>query len=96
MLELLEPAGFHLRKWTTNCPEVIHEEEAEQLLVDVRLAEQQNAVKALGIQWRPNEETFSFQVSLSSHSKNTKWQLLSDSSKLFDPYGWLAPVEILF
>nr|XP_029710301.1 uncharacterized protein LOC109422104 [Aedes albopictus] len=77
VVEILESAGFHLRKWTMNCPELLQDEaQDEQEPVDVKLAEQPNAVKALGIR------------------VNTKRQLLSDSCKLFDPFGWLAPVTV--
>nr|XP_029733686.1 uncharacterized protein LOC115269273 [Aedes albopictus] len=62
--------------------------------VEIKLAEQPEAVKALGIQWLPKDDVFSFKVSLSVDSVNTKRQLLSDSSRLFDPYGWLFPVMV--
>ncbi|XP_062714016.1 uncharacterized protein LOC134290827 [Aedes albopictus] len=95
VVEILESAGFHLRKWTTNCPELLQDAaQDEQEPVDVKLAEQPNAVKALGIRWLPKEDTFSFKVSLNVNSVNTKRQLLSDSCKLFDPFGWLAPVTV--
>nr|XP_029734345.1 uncharacterized protein LOC109426131 [Aedes albopictus] len=66
----------------------------EQVPVEMKLAEQPEAVKALGIQWLPTDDVFSFKVSLSVDSVNTKRQLLSDSSRLFDPYGWLSPVMV--
>ncbi|XP_065075594.1 uncharacterized protein LOC135699294 [Ochlerotatus camptorhynchus] len=95
VVEILESAGFHLRKWTTNCSELLQEApEDDQAPVDVKLAEQLDAVKALGIQWLPKEDTFSFKVSLNPNSVNTKRQLLSDSCKLFDPFGWLSPVTV--
>ncbi|XP_038106574.1 uncharacterized protein LOC119766211 [Culex quinquefasciatus] len=95
VVEILESAGFHLRKWTTNCPELLqHAAETDQTPVEVNLDERANAVKALGILWHPKEDEFSFKVNLSPNSVNTKRQLLSDSSKLFDPFGWLAPVTI--
>ncbi|XP_038117303.1 uncharacterized protein LOC119769345 [Culex quinquefasciatus] len=86
VVEILESAGFHLRKWTTNCPELLqHAAETDQTPVEVKLDERANAVKALGILWHPKEDEFSFKVNLSPNSVNTKRQLLSDSSKLFDP-----------
>nr|XP_029719411.1 uncharacterized protein LOC109416182 [Aedes albopictus]XP_029719418.1 uncharacterized protein LOC115261655 [Aedes albopictus] len=93
--EILRSAGFNLRKWTTNRPELLSDNEyTEQMPVDMKLAEQPEAVKALGIQWLPKDDVFSFKVSLSVDSVNTKRQLLSDSSRLFDPYGWLSPVML--
>ncbi|XP_062712285.1 uncharacterized protein LOC115269273 [Aedes albopictus] len=93
--EILRSAGFNLRKWTTNRPDLLSDNEyTEQVPVEIKLAEQPEAVKALGIQWLPKDDVFSFKVSLSVDSVNTKRQLLSDSSRLFDPYGWLFPVMV--
>ncbi|XP_058457002.1 uncharacterized protein LOC131434351 [Malaya genurostris] len=93
--EIMNSAGFNLRKSTTNVPELFETLAVdEQLPVDVKWTDQPNTVKALGIQWQPKEAAFSFKVCLPLESVNTKRQLLSDSSKLFDPFGWLAPVII--
>ncbi|XP_065075161.1 uncharacterized protein LOC135698941 [Ochlerotatus camptorhynchus] len=87
VVEILESAGFHLRKWTTNCSELLQEAPEDD----------QTPVKALGIQWLPKEDTFSFKVSLNPNSVNTKRQLLSDSCKLFDPNfaAWFEIKETL-
>lgn len=54
----------------------------------------------MGIRWSPREDSFDFNVSLDVTSRNTKRQLLSDASRLFDPFGWLSPcivkIKILF
>ncbi|XP_062710860.1 uncharacterized protein LOC134288944 [Aedes albopictus] len=93
--EILRSAEFNLRKWTTNRPELLSDNEyTEQMPVEMKLAEQPEAVKALGIQWLPKDDVFSLKVSLSVDSVNTKRQLLSDSSRLFDPYGWLSPIMV--
>ncbi|XP_055611269.1 uncharacterized protein LOC129757912 [Uranotaenia lowii] len=95
LVEVFSSAGFHLRKWSSNCPEILQETSAEQQApVDVKLAEHMGCTKALGIQWRPVEDSFSFKVNLGATEVSSKRQFLSDSSKLFDPFGWLAPVTI--
>ncbi|XP_065088590.1 uncharacterized protein LOC135710068 [Ochlerotatus camptorhynchus] len=95
VIEIMKSAGFNLRKWTSNRSELLRDgEDAEQAPIDVKLAEHPDAVKALGIQWLPKEDVFSFKVSLSPDSVNSKRQLLSDSSRLFDPFGWLSPVIV--
>ncbi|XP_062715058.1 uncharacterized protein LOC134291384 [Aedes albopictus] len=95
VVEILKSAGFNLRKWSSNCAAVLDEvDRSEQNPVDVKVAEQPNVVKALGVQWRPEEDIFTFQVHLQPDSANTKRQLLSDASKLFDPFGWLSPVTV--
>ncbi|XP_062704119.1 uncharacterized protein LOC115258504 [Aedes albopictus] len=49
-------------------------------------------VKALGINWYPSDDEYGFKVNFSPSSINTKRQMISDSARLFDPFGWLAPV----
>lgn len=87
-MEVVVFASFHQPKWTTNWPELLHEDlDIEQLPVNVRLDEQQDLDKALGIQWRSKEDTFSFKVSLCLDNENSKRQLLSDSSWLESKFG---------
>nr|XP_029729152.1 uncharacterized protein LOC115266749 [Aedes albopictus] len=62
--------------------------------VHMKLPQEDDSVKALGIRWSPQDDTFSFKLSFDIDSTNTKRQLLSDSSKFFDPFGWIAPVII--
>ena len=40
--------------------------------------------------------TFVFSIELSDIKQHTKRALLSDSSKVFDPMGWIGPVIIVF
>ncbi|XP_053699438.1 uncharacterized protein LOC128746414 [Sabethes cyaneus] len=93
--EILHNAGFILRKWSSNSATVL------DLLSDVNvnakpinLPDEQNSVKALGIHWLPEEDVFTFKVNFRVDGPNTKHQLLSDTARLFDPFGWFAPVII--
>ncbi|XP_055543704.1 uncharacterized protein LOC129729231 [Wyeomyia smithii] len=92
--EILHSAGFNLRKWTTNCPELLCDEADGPESVDVKWVDQPDTVMALGIRWLPQEDVFSFKIFQPVSTVNTKRQLLSDSSKLFDPFGWISPVTI--
>lgn len=84
-------AGFNLRKWCSNCSEllnIIPESDREMKACD-------NNVKALGVSWSPTNDEFTYEFVFSFDTKpNTKRLLLSEISSLFDPLGWIAPVII--
>ncbi|XP_038122496.1 uncharacterized protein LOC119771145 [Culex quinquefasciatus] len=96
VVEILSSAGFELRKWTSNNQELLQEQRTDESApVLMKFSEQGEAVKALGIQWFPTEDVYGFKVNLPDTSFTfTKRQMISDSSKLFDPFGWLAPVLV--
>ncbi|XP_058827110.1 uncharacterized protein LOC131694791 [Topomyia yanbarensis] len=90
-----QAAGFKLRKWALNYKYLITEDSADELSpVLVKLSDHGEAIKALGIQWLPTQDEYGFKAHLSPDSANTKRQVISDSSRLFDPFGWLAPVMV--
>lgn len=98
---ILNGAGFALRKWSSNVPELIEDiTDSQQGPIPIQFTSELDSVKALGIRWSPREDSFDFNVSLDVTSRNTKRQLLSDASRLFDPFGWLSPciikIKILF
>lgn len=98
---IMESSGFVLRKWSSNVPELIENiADSRQGPIPLQFTSEVDSVKALGIHWSPKEDSFNFKVSLDVTSCNTKRQLLSDASKLFDPFGWLSPcivkIKILF
>ncbi|XP_038120879.1 uncharacterized protein LOC119770308 [Culex quinquefasciatus] len=96
VVEILSSAGFELRKWTSNNQELLQEQLTDKSApVLMKFSEQGEAVKALGIQWFPTEDVYGFKVNLPDISFIfTKRQMISDSSKQFDPFGWLAPVLV--
>ena len=53
-------------------------------------------IKTLCVSWKPNSDSFHFYSSVCSTDKITKRKLLSETAKLIDPIGWLAPVIIKF
>ncbi|XP_038106683.1 uncharacterized protein LOC119766295 [Culex quinquefasciatus] len=92
---ILGEAGFVLRKWSSNAPELLENiADSRQGPVPVEFTNVTASVKALGIHWSPTSDWFEFKVNLDINSPNTKRQLLSDASRLFDPFGWLAPVIV--
>lgn len=90
--QLLQKGGFPIRKWTSNCSEVIlniPEEDREiSPLLEINA---DDTVKALDIHWNPNTDDFRYKVKLQSKPTNTKRQMVLEIAKLFDPLGCLAP-----
>lgn len=91
----LSSAGFHLRKWTSNCeyfmktiPDADREVDiSQEIYMD-------DTAKTLGIHWQPREDVFMFKINIKENDTRTKRMLLSEIASLFDPLGWLAPIVI--
>ena len=62
----------------------------------LKLFSEEYQVKTLGISWKPVSDSFVFSIELPEVRQLTKRALLSDSSKVFDPIGWLAPAVFAF
>ncbi|XP_053691668.1 uncharacterized protein LOC128740167 [Sabethes cyaneus] len=95
--DLLNSAGFTLRKWNSNCNQVLAS--VPKPLRDDRdvfeLDSSTSTVKTLGLVWEPCTDCFRFGA--------PKWNtaevliervILSDASKLFDPLGLVGPVIV--
>lgn len=85
-----------MRKWSSNCADLLRSipDEMKEFSSAVSINDE-DFVKALGLQWHPVSDCFSFVVAFPMSDKPTKRSLLSDASKLFDPLGWLAPTTII-
>lgn len=94
LVNLLGSAGFNLRKWSSNCilllkslpPELCEHSSFEFDFVE--------SIKLLGLLWNPSLDSFRFRVSLPDRGTCTKRQILSDTSRIFDPLGFLTPTVI--
>ncbi|KAL7299070.1 hypothetical protein TKK_0008162 [Trichogramma kaykai] len=54
------------------------------------------SVSTLGVRWQPRSDSFHFAASLSPVKESyTKRGVLSETARLFDPLGWLAPVIVV-
>ena len=98
LVKKLRRYGFDLRKWASSHTELISElpVEMRENADSLELFSDEYRIKALGISWHPNTDMFFFKVDLEEITEPTKRALLSDSSKIFDPMGWVSPVIILF
>ncbi|XP_008183125.1 uncharacterized protein LOC103309446 [Acyrthosiphon pisum] len=91
---ILISAKLPLRKWCSNSTKVLQhvgKGEADPLYtLEIRDGD---TVKSLGLQWRPYQDEFHFNIAMdSTRSRCTKRTLLSDLNRVFDPLRFLAPV----
>ncbi|XP_059221563.1 uncharacterized protein LOC131996129 [Stomoxys calcitrans] len=96
LIELLNSAGFQLRKITSNCSEILNSVPEDRVL-DSKFLKfyETSGTKTLGVQWNALEDGFSYRIDPPGHSLSiTKRQILSAVAKLFDPAGWISPIII--
>ena len=94
LIKLLHSGGFNLRKWASNHPQFVKNVDPGSRSFEPIIFNDE-PVKTLGLIWNPGTDTFEFKVNLNNkNEKMTKRKMLSESSKLFDPLGWLSPTLI--
>ncbi|XP_023247400.1 uncharacterized protein LOC106642609 [Copidosoma floridanum] len=93
LIQLMASAGMELGKWSANNQSLLDGIVAgniDEVSVDV-----DEAVSTLGLKWLPQADNFIFKPTVApSPSIITKRIILSETAKLFDPLGWLAPVIV--
>ncbi|XP_011858773.1 PREDICTED: uncharacterized protein LOC105556299, partial [Vollenhovia emeryi] len=89
--QVLRSAGFPLRKWTSNLPDLMGTS-PEYMNIDNFIGDE---VRTLGLVWNPNRDSFHYRVStFSGMSRCTKRSILSTISQIYDPLGLIGPVCI--
>lgn len=92
--DVLDRAGFELKKWSSNSSEVLLAVKLEDRATnDVSFDDSEvGIVEVLGLQWQSNQDImFGFHVQPSSKAV-TKRSVLSTIAQIFDPLGFIAPV----
>ena len=84
LVKLLAEGGFHLSKFTSNSREVLSS------IMDL---DRLPMGRALGVYWDAETDAFGFK-SVPSAKPSTKRGILSVTSSLFDPLGFLAPLTL--
>ena len=96
LIGIMSTAGFSLKKWTSNDKSILNDLGPSDFAVDPTLMfKESKSIKTLGIYWNMKNDSFAFSVSLDADPKFTKRCMLSESSRLYDPCGWLSPTIIL-
>ncbi|KMQ82592.1 gag-pol polyprotein precursor, partial [Lasius niger] len=87
--------GFPLKKWAANTEDLLRDVPLECRLLpsaDALLPAIDHAV--LGLRWSPTTDEFALTVRRSPGVPPTKRSILSQTARLFDPLGWLAPIIV--
>ncbi|XP_075157832.1 uncharacterized protein LOC142231099 [Haematobia irritans] len=98
LIDLLNSAGFPLKKLTSNHPDVLAQMPPEDLLnEDLLKLEDCSETKTLGIRWNAMTDAFHYEVSNITvpTAPLTKRKILSIVAKIFDPAGWLSPIIVV-
>lgn len=95
---MLQRGGMQLHKWCANTPELLTNipPEDQELLARIEEHTPIEICKTLGLLWQPNQDVFLFDVQSQGEEKEfyTKRIVLSETAKIFDPFGLLEAVTI--
>lgn len=92
---LLTTAGFKLRKWCANHPQLLQNIPAEDQEIQLDFTKQEEEhVKTLGLIWLPKTDEFRIKVTQAEETKINKRGVASDIARIFDPLGMMGPVVI--
>ncbi|XP_064635263.1 uncharacterized protein LOC135492635 [Lineus longissimus] len=86
--DMLDTAGFTLRSWASNNAELRALARRDGLLL------KEETVPILGMKWNTTEDSISFKQYQISTKSATKREILKHVSSVYDPLGYLAPVQI--
>lgn len=90
----LKRGQFHLRKWRSNDHQALAQiTGSPSVLEDIQLQPAETTV--LGLHWDPVADELFYKIKLDNSPSTSKRQVLSDSARLYDPLGILAPVIIV-
>ncbi|XP_029171618.1 uncharacterized protein LOC114940982 [Nylanderia fulva] len=96
LVNMLAAGRFCLRKWAANGTEMLEDVQSNDQAINMdHSLEEDNNIKVLGISWLPQDDSFSFHISLPPTAVATKRSILSVIARIFDPLGWATPVVIV-
>lgn len=92
---VLSKARLSIRQWASNDIRALNNVPHDHIHKQLQLGDTPT-VKTLGIFWNSFHDTISYSVSLSPEPNQiTKRHILSETAKIFDPLGLLAPVIVI-
>ncbi|XP_062538337.1 uncharacterized protein LOC134206623 [Armigeres subalbatus] len=91
---MLGSAGFSLKKWASNAPEVLRDVPPEDLAIQpLHDLQDEQIISTLGLLWDPKADNLRFKVEVPLPAAIlTKRKVMSYIAKIFDPLGLLGPV----
>ena len=92
LIDAMARGGFSLSKWKANHPALLHQEPGEPAPVVEDKME-----KVLGVHWNPFQDNFCFVWDIEQFKlpARTPRELISVSSSLYDPNGFITPFIML-
>nr|XP_049466975.1 uncharacterized protein LOC120956095 [Anopheles coluzzii] len=95
--DMLNSAGFTLKKWASNRSEALKNVPSEDVAVQLSHEwKSSKQVSTLGIVWEPATDTLRFRIEIPPTTPSmTKRLILSYIAKIFDPLGLLGPTIII-
>ncbi|XP_071640886.1 uncharacterized protein [Temnothorax longispinosus] len=93
--KVLNKAGFQLRKWASNCPEVLEDMPHADTGEPIHFINRNEEICTLGMHWNTTSDNFKYDINTSDSRKVTKRSMLSALSKIFDPLGLLGPITLV-
>ncbi|XP_018368765.1 PREDICTED: uncharacterized protein LOC108764860 [Trachymyrmex cornetzi] len=94
--QLCMAGGFSLRKWATNCKDLLRGIPTEHRLTKDSLSWEQDNHSTLGLRWYPKSDEFVFSVPPRTITTFTKRSVLAETARLFDPLvakSKVAPIK---
>ena len=88
---LMSPVGFNLRSWTSNNAAL------QSLAANDNLLNDRPEVKVLGILWNTQMDVLKYpqrHTASTLTNMTTKREVLQESSRIYDPIGFLGPVTV--
>lgn len=86
--------GFPLAKWASNSTELLSQLAPATLATKDSIVFEESTVKVLGLTWQPTQDMFKFTYSVATEKTITKRTILSETARLFDPLGFIAPIVV--
>ncbi|XP_015119829.1 uncharacterized protein LOC107043042 [Diachasma alloeum] len=89
---LCQAGGFPLQKWSSNCPQLLHELglSTEEEVIQF----EESVTKVLGLCWHQSSDTFQYKSRDFKTETITKRIVSSEIAQIFDPLGFIAPVVV--
>jgi len=97
LISLLNKGGFQLRKWCSNCPELLINLPQDHLyneLISFSDERSNETIKILGLKWNPLKDYFTYSVEPLNRDC-TKRNMLSDLARIYDPNGFCSPLSFI-
>ena len=96
LTDLGDKANFHVRKWISNCREVLEDIPDCDRASEINLEKNELPMtKTLGVSWTANDDQFLFHYTPPSDQfQYTKRNVLRSTATIFDPMGFLAPFVV--